>query len=80
MDAKTFTFTFKYRDGYKINIETQDINDAIILFFALTHHLEAGINIYLQVTPLLPILEALVELLKMSTDSKLLRMYNKIID
>ena len=78
IDDKTFAFAFKYRDAYKINIEAQDINDAIVLFFALTHHLEAGINIYLQVTPLLPILGALVELLKMSTDSKLVRMYNKL--
>ncbi|MFK5938352.1 MAG: GNAT family N-acetyltransferase [Sulfurimonas sp.] len=80
IDDKTFAFTFKYRDGYKINIESKDINDAIILFFELTHHLKPGTNIYLQTTPLYPILEALVKLLKMSTDSKLVRMYNKIIN
>ena len=80
INDKTFAFTFKYKDGYKMNIETQDINDAIILFFALTQHLQAETNIYLQTTPLFPLLEALVELLKMSIDSKLVRMYNKIID
>ena len=80
INDKTFAFMFKYKDGYKINIESEDINDAIMLFFALTNKLALGTSIYIQTTPLLPLLEALIELLNMSKESKLVRMYNKIIN
>ena len=79
INNNSFAFSFKYIDGYKITIETKDINEAILLFFTLTKNIQIGTPIYLQTEPLLPLLEALVELLNMSVHAKLVRMYNKII-
>ena len=82
-DAKLVSscaFTFKYKDGYKIHIESQDINEALTLFFNLTDEFEKGTKIYLQASKLSPLLLAIVQALKMSETSKFIRMYNKILD
>jgi len=76
----SFAFIFKYIDGYKIHIDSNEINEALTLFFALTNRLEIGTKIYVQVSQLAPIQEAIVELLEMEQESKYVRMYNKIID
>jgi len=73
-------FTFKYKDGYKIHIESSEINEALTLFFNLTDEFQVGTNIYLQATKLSPLLLAIVQTLKMDEASKHIRMYNKILD
>ena len=73
-------FTFEYRDGYKIHIESSDINEALTLFFKLTDKFKKGTKIYLQASKLSPLLLAVVQALKMSETSKHIRMYNKILD
>jgi len=73
-------FTFAYKDGYKIHIESCDINEAITLFFALTNEFKKGTKIYLQATKLSPLLLALTETLQMYPLLKSIRMYNKILD
>jgi len=75
----SFAYSFKYVDGYKVTIDSDDVNEAVVLFFALVENFENGTNIYLQATKLSPLLLALVEALKMSEYSKLVRMYNKVI-
>jgi len=73
-------FTFEYRDGYKIHIESSNINEALTLFFSLTDEFKKGTKIYLQASKLSPLLLAVVQALKMSETSKHIRMYNKILD
>jgi len=75
----SYAFTFEYRDGYKIHIESKDINEALTLFFSLTDELKKGTNIYLQASKLSPLLLAIVQALKMSETSKHIRMYNKCL-
>jgi len=76
----SYAFSFNYKDGYKITIDSQDINEALALFFDFGGNYEDGSYVYIQVTKLSPILEVIVELLKMEEDSKSVRMYNKILD
>ena len=76
----SYAFTFAYKDGYKIHIESNDINEAITLFFRLTDEFDKGTRVYLQASKLSPLLLALVQTLKMSEVSKFIRMYNKILD
>jgi len=75
-----YAFAFHYKDGYKITIEAEDINEALTLFFSIAEGVKKGSYIYLQVTKLSPLLEALVAALKMSEDTKSIRMYNKILE
>ena len=75
----SFGFSFEYRDGYKLHIESQDINETLTLFFALLESFENGINIYIQTSPLSPLQEAIAELLKMKSYDITLRMYNTIL-
>ena len=75
----SFALAFHYIDGYKLHIESEDINEAITLFFTLTKAYKKGTAIYLQASPLSPMIEAIVELLKMKADSKSIRMYNFIL-
>ena len=79
-DISSCAFTFPYKDGYKINIESTDIDEAITLFFALSDKLPNKTAIYLQATKLSPLHLTLIQELQMSQDSKLSRMYNKILD
>jgi GNAT superfamily N-acetyltransferase len=72
----SFALSFEYIDGYKIHLESEDINEALTLFFALTNVYKSGTAIYLQSSPLSPLLEAIVELLKMQVHSTYRRMYN----
>ena len=72
----SFAFSFSYSDGYKIHIESEEINEAITLFFALTQTLKNGTAIYLQASPLSPMLQAIVEALKMEVETTFIRMYN----
>lgn len=72
----SFALSFAYADGYKIHIESEDINEALTLFFALTDMHKEGTAFYLQASTLTPMLEAIVELLKMQVDSTHTRMYN----
>ena len=74
----SFALSFRYIDGYKIHIESEDINEALTLFFALTNIHKSETTIYLQASPLSSMLQAIVELLKMNVHSKSTRMYNFI--
>ena len=78
-EKNSYAFTFPYKDGYKISIESSDINEAIALFFNLCDTHPKGTSIYMQVSKLSPLLEALVDALKMTETSKNIRMYNKIL-
>lgn len=74
----SFALSFAYAQGYKIHLESEDINEALTLFFALVNEHKEGTLIYLQASPLSPLLEALVQLLKMDVHSQHKRMYNFI--
>ena len=76
----SFAFSFKYVDGYKIHIESDDLDETIALFFALVKEFKDASVAYVQVTKLSPVLVELVKLLNMSEHSKLVRMYNKILE
>ena len=78
-EATSFAFAFTFKDGYKITINTEDINEAATLFFSLVQEYSQGTAIYIQTTKLSPLLEAFVEALKMTKVSHLTRMYNKIL-
>ena len=78
-EINAYAFAFNYKDGYKITIESEDINEALALFFSIAEEVKKGSYIYLQVTKLTPLLEAIVAALKMSEDSKSIRMYNKVL-
>ena len=71
---------FSYNNGYKIVLVSEDINEAITLFFDLTKELQKGVAIYMQVTQLEPLLQTVEELLTMKVQLQYSRMYNKIID
>lgn len=74
----SFALSFSYAQGYKIHLESEDINEALTLFFALVNEHNEGTLIYLQASPLSPLLEALVQLLKMDVHAQHKRMYNFI--
>ena len=78
-EGTSFAFSFGFKDGYKVTINIEDINDAAILFFSLVKDYPIGTAIYIQTTKLSPLLEAFVKALKMTQVSHLTRMYNKII-
>jgi len=73
-------FSFPYKDGFKIHIESNDIQEIISLFFTLTNKFKTNTAIYLQTTKLSPLLFSLTKELQMSEESKSIRMYNKILD
>ncbi len=75
---EAFALSFAYAQGYKIHIEAEDINEALTLFFALCQRYNKGIAIYLRVSPLSPMLEAVVAVLKMQVYTQHTRMYNFI--
>ena len=77
--VSSYAFSFAYKDGYKITIDADNINETSTLFFALADKYDKGTNIYIQVTKLSPLLEILVQTLQMSKVSKMTRMYNKIL-
>ena len=76
----SFALSFAYKDGYKIHIDSDDINEAITLFFALSDTYEQGTPIYLQASKQTPLLLTMVQLLNMHEYNKFVRMYNKILD
>lgn len=78
-DATSFAFSFGFKDGYKVTINTEDINEVAILFFSLVQDYPLGTAIYMQTTKLSPLLEAFVKDLQMTRVSHLTRMYNKIL-
>lgn len=78
--TSSYAFTFKYRDGYKIHIESTDVNEAKTLFFRLTDEFKKGTIIYLQASKLTLLLLKIVQALHMNETSKFIRMYNKILD
>lgn len=75
----SFSYMYKYIDGYKIVIESNNINEALALFLTLTQGLENKIPVYLEVSKVSPLLLEITKNLNMKIDSKFTRMYNKII-
>jgi len=73
-------FYFHYKDGYKIFINPNSINEALALYKELTQEFVTATPIYIQATRLTPILLQLVEMLQMSEVSRSSRMYNKVLD
>ena len=76
---KSFAFSFAYKDGYKLTINSEDVNHLLALLFALADNYPARTSLYMQTTKLTPQHEALTEALKMQKVSTFTRMYNKII-
>ena len=74
----SYAFTFAYKDGYKVHIESEDINEAVALFFALITPYKEHTSIYLQASKLSPLLLALSEVLSMQEVSKFTRMYKSL--
>jgi len=79
LNISSFGYLYPFVDGQKIVLSSNDINEVVTLFFAIIENLPNNTNIYIQVTKLTPVLEALVEALKMQEYSKLTRMYNTIL-
>ncbi|MDF1878090.1 GNAT family N-acetyltransferase [Sulfurimonas sp. SAG-AH-194-C20] len=77
--SDSFAFIFPYKDGHKITINSQDINHAVTLLFALCQNYESNTAIYLQSSQQNTMLEALAQALGMSKVSHHTRMYNKIL-
>lgn len=75
----SFAFSFPYKDGYKITINTKDTKDVARLFFSLVQEYPQGSAIYIQTTKLSPLLEAFAKDVKMIQVSHHTRMYNKIL-
>lgn len=78
-NINSFAFSYPYKDGYKITINADHIDKALTLFVSILNQYEKKRNIYIQVTRLSPVLEDLVQHLKMRVVSKHIRMYNKIL-
>lgn len=78
-NISSFAFSFPYKDGYKLTINTENIHHALALFFALASNYEKDTAIYIHTTQIHPLLEALVEALEMQEVSSMKRMYNKIL-
>ncbi len=74
-----FAFSFVYKDGYKITLHVDDINEALVLFLTLSNNYDKGTRIYMQSSKLTPMLEALADALHMQEVLKFTRMYNKIL-
>ena len=79
-EISSFALSFQYKDGYKIHIESLDINEAITLFFALSDKYKKGTAFYLQASKQSSMLLAMAKLLNMREYNKFVRMYNKIVD
>ena len=77
--VSSFAFTFAHKDGYSMYLDSQDIDEALSLFFILIEKLPPNTNIYMQADKLSPVQEVVAERLKMSVDSKMYRMYNKML-
>lgn len=74
----SFNITFPYKDGYKIVIDAQKLEQARALFFKLSQSFEEGVSIYMDATKLNPIFLTLAKELAMIELSKSARMYNKV--
>ena len=75
----SFGFLYRFRDGYKIYIHSENIDEAITLFFELTQSFKERTPVYLQTSKLEPLQYNMVKRLKMRETSKFIRMYNKIL-
>ncbi|MDF1883119.1 GNAT family N-acetyltransferase [Sulfurimonas sp. SAG-AH-194-C21] len=75
----SFAFAFAYKDGYKITIQSEDVNHALSLFFALCQNYENKTAVYLQSSMQNTMLEALAQALGMKRVLHSTRMYNKIL-
>ncbi|MDF1874845.1 GNAT family N-acetyltransferase [Sulfurimonas sp. SAG-AH-194-I05] len=73
-------FFLLFKDGYKIVLQSSDINEALILFFSLMKSIKNGTPVYMEVAKTKPLLIALVEYLNMKEYERTTRMYNKILD
>ena len=73
----SFALMVNYSDGYKIHIESENLQETLTLFFNITQNLKTGTNIYIQITELSPMLMEFAQLLGMREHSRLTRMYKE---
>jgi N-acetylglutamate synthase-like GNAT family acetyltransferase len=76
----SFGFCSKYLDGYKIVLNSSDLNELVALFFELIKLIKDGNSIYIEASKLEANLVKLCKYLDMKEYSNLTRMYNKILD
>ena len=75
-----YAFMFPYKEGFKVHINSKSSKTTLALLYKTTLTLPLNTKIYIQMTPLLPLLEQLIIKLSMKETSKFIRMYNKILD
>ncbi|NOQ32010.1 MAG: GNAT family N-acetyltransferase [Helicobacteraceae bacterium] len=75
-NSSAFAFSSIYADGYKITLNTQNLDELFTLFNDLTKEFSIGTKIYIETMPLNSTLLELVNQLNMSFYSEFNRMYN----
>ncbi len=75
----SFGISSKYLDGYKVVINSKNIDEALSLFFELIKEFDNGDAIYIESTKMEAVTIRLVKYLNMIEYSSLTRMYNKVL-
>ena len=76
----SYAIRLNYKDGYKIVLSSNEINEAVTLLFALLDELNDLTPIYMEISQTEQLLLAIAELLKMKKISTTTKMYNKILN
>lgn len=77
--VSSYGLSFKYKDGYKIVIDSKNYDDAKAIFLELSKKFDEAISIYIEATKLNPIFLNLAKELEMIEFSRFARMYNKVL-
>ena len=78
-DISSYALRLKYKDGYKIVISSNEINEAVTLFFSFLDGILDSTHIYMQIPETDKLQLALAELLEMTKLSSTTKMYNKVL-
>jgi len=75
----SYGLSFKYKDGYKVVIDSNDYEEVKAIFSELIKEFDEGICIYIDATKLNPIFLNLANDFEMIEYTRFARMYNKVI-
>jgi len=76
----SYAIRLTYKDGYKLLISSNEINEAVTLFFSLLEDLDKSSPIYMEVSQTEQLLLTIAKLLNMQKLSTTTKMYNKILN
>ena len=76
----SYGIRLNYKDGYKIVLSSNEINEAVTLLFTLLDGLSDLTPIYMEISQTEQLLLAIANLLKMKKLSSTTKMYNKILN